>query len=138
MNDTFNQKQASLADLCTSKVVGIIDDQNQVEAAQAALVAAGFADHLIEVFCALEGERELDLRGEHHGFLHHLNCKLHHFQLLEGRLMDGYEKALLAGQCVIQVHTDPFCWEDAHQALKASGARFINFYGLLTTQVLER
>jgi len=137
MNDTDNPKHAELADLCTSKVVGIIDDQNQVEAVRTALVSAGFAEHLIEVFCALEEAHDLDLRGGYHGLLHHIKSKLHHRQLLERRQMDCYENALLARQCVIQVHADAFCWKDTHQVFKSCGVSFVNSYGQLTTQVLE-
>ena len=137
MQDTFNRERAEIVDFCTSKVIGIIDERDQVESALRALLAAGFAERLIEVFCSLEGEHELDLRGEYHGFWHRFKSKLHHFQLLEERQLDAYENALLAGCCVVQVHTNPFCWKDAHQVLKSSGVRFINFYGQLTTQTLE-
>ena len=121
----------------TSKVVAIIDDKDQANAAFLALTAAGFTSDTVKLFCGLKGERDLDLKGEHHGFSQHLKREFHHFMQAEGLQMDYYERELLAGCCVLQVDTDFHNWEKAHEILKSSGGRFINFYGLLLTKVLE-
>ena len=121
----------------TSKVVAIIDDKAQADNAYAALTSAGFTDDMIEVFCGLEGEHDLDLKGEWHGYLHHVKRKLEHFVLMQGLEMDRYERALLEGHCVIQVDTDPNSREQAHEILKSSGGHFITYYGQLTNEPLE-
>jgi hypothetical protein len=63
-----------------------------VDTACAALTSAGFTNDMIEVFCGLEGEHGLDLKGELHGYLHHVKRKLQHFMLAQGLAMDRYEQ----------------------------------------------
>jgi len=139
MEDTPNKERKESVDYRTRKVVGIIDDKAQVDAARVALTAAGFTDDLIEVFCGPEGERDLDLRGEWHGVSDHINRILHHVLLVEGLNMDRYEQALLAGQCVIQVYTtDSHTQEQAHEILKSHGGHYINVYGFWAMERLER
>lgn len=137
MEDTPNKEGEEFYNYRTSKVVAIVDNKAQADAATVALARTGFTDDVVEVFIGLKGEHDLDLKGEYHGYLHHVRRKLHHFMLMEGLQMDCYERSLLAGCCVIQVHTDFHNKEQAHERLKSCGGRFINFYGHLTTQVLE-
>jgi hypothetical protein len=89
------------------------------------------------VFCGLEGEHDLDLKGESLGYLQHIKRKLQHFMQMQGLAMDRYERALLAGHCVIQVRTDFNSHEQAHEILRSSDGHFINFYGQFTKEVLE-
>ena len=134
---TPNQKRRGFHDFGTNKVVGVIDDVAKVDAARAALTSIGITDAMIEVFCGLEGERNLDLKGESHGFLDHISRIFEHVRLVDGSHMDRYEKELLAGHCVIQVYTgDSEAREQAKDLLKASGAHFINAYTAWTTEVL--
>lgn len=138
MEETPNKKRREFEKIGTSKVVGVIDDKARVDTARVALTSIGITDAMIEVFCGLEGEHNLDLKGESHGFLDHINRKLHHFMLMEGLHMDRYEKELLAGRCIIQVYTtDSQIREEAHEILKSCGAHFINYYGPWTTEVLD-
>lgn len=135
----MKKERKESVDYRTHKVVGIIDDQAQVDAARVALTSAGFTDDMTEVFCGLEGERDLDLRGESHGVLDHINRILHHVLLVEGLNMDRYEQALLKGQCVIQVYaTDSHRHEQAHEILKSHGGHYINVYGFWAMERLER
>ena len=121
----------------TSKVVGVIDDKANVDAARVALTSIGITDAMIEVFCGLEGERNLDLKGESHGFLDHISRIYEHSLLVDGLHMDRYDKELLAGHCVIQVYTsDSEVREQAKELLKSGGAHFINAYTQWTTEVL--
>ena len=137
MEKTPNKKRREFEKLGTSKVVGVINDKAQVDAARMALTSIGITDAMIEVFCGLEGEHNLDLKGESHGFLDHINRILEHFLLVDGLHMDRYEQELLAGRCVIQVYTtDSQTREQAHEILKSCGAHFINAYGQWTTEVL--
>ena len=134
---TLNQKRRGLHDFGTNKVVGVIDDVAKLDAARAALTSIGITDEMIEVFCGLEGERNLDLKGELHGFLDHMNRIFEHVRLVDGSHMDRYEKELLAGHCVIHVYTSGSeAREQAKDLLKASGAYFINGYTAWTTEVL--
>ena len=137
MEVTPNKKRREFHEFGTSKVVGVIDDKAKVDAARVALISIGITDAMIEVFCSLEGERNLDLKGESHGFLDHINRIFEHSRLVDGSHMDRYEKELLAGHCVIQVYTgDSEAREQAKDMLKASGAHFINAYTEWTTEVL--
>ena len=137
MEVTPHKKHREFHEFGTSKVVGVIDDKAKVDAARVALTSIGITDAMIEVFCGLEGERNLDLKGESHGFLDHIRRIYEHFLLVDGLHMDRYEKELLAGHCVIQVYTsDSEAREQAKDLLKASGAHFINAYTEWTTEVL--
>jgi hypothetical protein len=137
MEVTPHKKRREFHEFGTSKVVGVIDDEANVDAARVALTSIGITDAMIEVFCGLEGERDLDLKGESHGFLDHISRIYEHFLLVDGLHMDRYEKELLAGHCVIQVHTsNSEAREQAKDLLKASGAHFINAYTEWTTEVL--
>jgi hypothetical protein len=134
-----NQKRRGFHEFGTNKVIGVMDDKAKVDAACAALTSIGITDAMIEVFCSLEGERNLDLKGESHGFLDHISRTFEHVRLVDGSHMDRYEKELLAGHCVIQVYTgDSEAREQAKDLLKASGAYFINAYTAWTTEVLVR
>lgn len=137
MKDTPNKEGEEFYNYQTSKVVGIIDDKTQVDALCVALTSAGFTSDMVEVFVGLEGEHDLDIKGESHGYLQHIKRKLQHFMLMQGEQMDRYERALLAGYCVIQVHTDFHNRKQAHEILKSCGAYFINYYGPLIAEVLE-
>ena len=137
MEDPSNREDQNFSNYPTSRVVAIFDGKAEVDTACAALTSAGFSDDMIEVFCGQEGAHELDLQGEWHDYLQHVKRRLQHFMLMQGLAMDRYEKALLLGQCVIQVHTDSDSRELAHEILKSSGGHFINFYGQLIKEVLE-
>lgn len=137
MEVTRNKKRREFHEFGTSKVVGVIDDKAKVDAARVALTSIGITNAMIEVFCGREGERDLDLKGESHGFLDHLSRIFEHVRSVDGAHMDRYEKELLEGHCVIQVYTsDSEAREQAKVLLKASGAHFINAYTQWTTEVL--
>src|SRR5687768_417105 len=137
MEVTPNKKRRGFHEFGTSKVVGVIDDVAKVDEALSALTSIGITDAMIEVFCDLEGERNLDLKGESHGFLDHISRIFEHIRQVDGAHMDRYEKELLAGHCVIQVYTDDSeSREQAKDLLKASGAHFINAYTAWTTEVM--
>jgi hypothetical protein len=134
---TPNQKRRGFHDFGTNKVVGVIDDVAKLDAARAALSSIGITNEMIEVFCGLEGERNLDLKGESHGLLDHISRIFEHVRQVDGSHMDRYEQELLAGHCVIQVYTgDSEAREQAKDLLKTSGAHFINAYTAWTTEVL--
>lgn len=121
----------------TSKILAVFSDSAQSDAARVALLDVGFSDASVGSYGGPEGQRDLDLKGEHHGVWHHLQQQWHHVMLVEGLQLVHYEKELEAGNWIVQVHTDSNTWELAHSILKSSGGRFINFYGLLLTKVLE-
>lgn len=138
MANTTNKESKESYNLGTSEIVAIINDKAQAQTACAVLTAAEFTDDAVKLFCGLKGERNLDLNGEHHGFLHNIKRKIQRLLVTtEAIQMDYYEQELLAGYCVIQVSTDFRNREQAHEILKSNGGRFINFFGLLTLEVLE-
>ena len=137
MEKILHKKRREFHEFGTSKLVGVIDDKANVDAALVALTSIGITDAMIEVFCGLEGERNLDLKGESHGFLDHINRIYEHSLLVDGLHMDRYEKELLAGHCVIQIYiSDSEAREQAKDLLEAGGAHFINAYTQWTTEVL--
>jgi hypothetical protein len=137
MRQSTNRERREFEKFGTSKVVGVINDKTQIDTARMALTSIGITDAMIEVFCGLEGEHNLDLKGESHGFLDHINRSLEHFLLVDGLHMDRYEQELLAGHCVVQVYiTDSRTREQVREILKSCGAHFINAYGQWTTKAL--
>jgi hypothetical protein len=137
MGDTPKKERREFEKYGVSKVVGVIDDKTEADTARLALTSIGIPDAMIEVFCGLEGEHNLDLKGESHGFLDHIGRILEHVLLVDSLHMDRYEKELLSGHCVIQVYTtDSQTREQAREILKSCGAHFINAYGQWTTEVL--
>jgi hypothetical protein len=72
MEEAPNKARREFEKFGTSKVVGVINDKAQVDTTRVALNSIGITDAMIEVFCGLEGERNLDLKGESHGFLDHV------------------------------------------------------------------
>jgi hypothetical protein len=123
----------------TNKVVGIIDDVSDAQAALRDLKAAGFtADH-IQVLTGEEGAHRLDPKGDEHGPLAHIVRSTQ--QLLgDYEIQDATRHAqeLLAGHFGIGVTAH---YEDerdkARQILKVHHGHFINFYSPWMMENLE-
>lgn len=94
---TPNQKRRGFHEFGTNKVIGVMDDKAKVDAARAALTSIGITDAMIEVFCSLEGERNLDLKGESHGFLDHIGRIFEHVRLV-GWIAHGSLRKGITGQ----------------------------------------
>ena len=122
-----------------NKVVGIIDDPGDVEAALRELRAAGFTADEIEVLTGEAGAHRLDVRGEAHGPLARSVRALQ--KLLgdyEGAHVRRHEREFLAGHYGVGVTAaKPERREKVLEILKSHRGHFINFYGPLSMEVLE-
>ena len=114
-----------------NKVVGIIDDMGDCQAALRDLQAAGFTGHQVQVLTGEKGAHRIDVKGDEHGPLAHI---VRSTQKLLGdyEIEDAtrYEQELLAGHFGIGVTArDDEDRDQARQILKAHHGHFINFYG---------
>ena len=116
----------------TNRVVGTIADAERAAAAVAALVAAGFDRHSIEVLHGEEDLSRLDPTGTEHGALEQLQRTL----LRAGRPVEEYRHLMhhvedvRAGRWVIMVlapEREPRTI--AADILSGHGAEFVGFYG---------
>lgn len=134
---TDESTQAGFRAYPTNRVVAIFATPKAADAAIKDLVAAGIASGTAEAVCGEAGLEEVDFTGKRHGVLARLIRAVQNMGELS-EYKDRLEKALRAGECVVAVDAE----EDAtrtlvHQRLKASGARFINFFGPLGVERLE-
>lgn len=125
----------------TNKVIGIIDDPNDCQAALHDLRAAGFTAVEIEILTGEEGAHRIDVTGEEHGTLARLVRSIQRLGLgdLEPNHIRRYEQAMLAGHFAIGVTAkQEEAREKVHEILKAHHGHFINFYGKWVIEGLER
>lgn len=123
----------------TNKVVGIIDDPNDVKAALRDLRAAGFTADEIEVLTGQAGAHRIDVRGEEHGplarFVRSIQKLLGDYEPVHVR---RHEQEFLAGHYGIGVTaTEREKREKVLEILKSHRGHFINFYGPWAMEVLE-
>ncbi len=114
----------------TNKVVGIIDDVGDAQAALFDLKAAGFMADQVRVLTGEKGAHRLNVKGDKHGALARI---IRSIQKLLGSYeiphVARHEQELLAGHFGIGVtvqHEEDR--EKARQILKAHRGHFINFY----------
>jgi hypothetical protein len=122
-----------------NKVVGIIDNIRDAQAALHDLRAAGFMAAQITVLTGEEGTHRIDVRGDQHGPLAHIVRSIQKV-LGDYELKDAarYEHEMLAGHFGIGVTAR--YQEDRDkvlQILKSHNGHFINFYSPWTTEELE-
>jgi hypothetical protein len=123
----------------TNKVVGIIDDAGDAQAALRGLKAAGFAADQIQVLTGKEGAHRLDVKGDEHGPLARI-VRSTQALFSDDEIEDAarYEQELLIGHFGIgikaQYQEDR---DNARQILKAHRGHFINFYGRWAIENLD-
>ncbi len=137
MNEKYETTDEQIYKYHTSKVVCAFKDKIGAEAARDALTKAGFDEAEIEFFSGLAGEHDLDLDGKYHGVFQHLRRGLEHFMRADSLQLDHYERCLLRGNHVVQVHTNHETKDTAHEVLKTAGGNHINYYGPLITERLK-
>ena len=123
----------------TNRVVGVIDNVGDAQAALRDLKAAGFTADQVQVLTGEEGAHRLDVQGDEHGPLAHI---VRSTQKLLGdyEIKDAtrYEQELLAGHFGIGVAAHYKEDRDkARQILKAHRGHFINFYGRWIMEILD-
>jgi len=133
MDLKVNQLDKFIAGPPKDSVSGVIATEADTEAAVQALVDAGFSmgQEGILIFQGEEGARQIDVRGEQHGFLAKL---LRTAQALTNELdhVQNLEKELLAGRYLLLVHAStPEARLQAKDILEAHNGSFVTTYGKL-------
>lgn len=130
---TTNQTGHTLLNL-TNRVIAVIDDPRQMQAAVETLERAGVADRDLATLSGEEGARQIDAEGVYSGGVTHVLRGLQRFTL-EGAHLRKYEAELGQGHQVVDVHIHGR--RNLHavaQILRAHGAHFINVYGPWTIE----
>ena len=128
-----NQNGHTLRNL-TNRVIAVIDDPRQTQAAVETLERAGVADRDLTTFSGEEGARQIDPEGVYSGGVKHVLRGLQRFTL-EGAHLRKYEAELGQGHQVVDVHIHGR--RNLHavaQILRAHGAHLINVYGPWTIE----
>jgi hypothetical protein len=122
----------------TDKVVGIIDDPDDAQAAVSDLKAAGFTADEIEVLAGEQGARRIDSTGREHGVLARIVRSIQKIGNYESDHVKRHEQELLAGHFGVGVTAKKEKdRERVRQILKSHNAHFINFYGRWAMQRLD-
>lgn len=123
----------------TNHVLGILPDPETAERVAHGLVASGVAPADVSVLAGAEDADRMDGLGERHG----LTTRL--LRLVQFMTMDQmpdfacYEAAIRDGRAVVAVHaTDRPTVLAARDALASAGGYFLNFYGRVSTEELDR
>ena len=128
-----NQNGHTLRHL-TNRVIAVIDDPRQTQAAVETLERAGVADRDLATFSGENGARQIDAEGVYSGGVTHILRGLQRFTL-EGAHLRKYQAELGQGHQVVDVHIHGH--RNLHavaQILRTHGAHFINVYGPWTIE----
>jgi hypothetical protein len=124
----------------TDKVVGIIDDAGDAQAALLDLSAAGFKQEELELLTNEEGAQRIDLMDREHEVLIHVirsTQKPQEYYDAPG-MVRQIEQELKSGHYGIGVGAkDREARERVREILKSHGGHFINFYGQWAAEALE-
>jgi hypothetical protein len=124
----------------TNKVIGIIDDAADAEAALRDLRASGFTAEEIELLTNEKGAERIDLAGEGREVLVHI---IHSTQKPQDyydapKIIRQIEQELKAGHYGIGVGAkETEARERVREILKSHNGHFINFYGHWAAEALE-
>jgi hypothetical protein len=128
-----NQNGYTLRNL-TNRVIAVIDDPRQTQAAVETLERAGVADRDLATFSGEEGARQIDADGVHSGGVKHVLRGLQRWTV-EGAHLRKYEAELAQGHQVVDVRIHGRYNHSAIALiLRAHGAHFINVYGPWTIE----
>jgi hypothetical protein len=120
----------------TEKVVGVVDDREQLEQLLSALTEAGVGSGEVEVLSGASGEEKLDPTGDEHGPLAKAMRTVQKALGDESERLEGLNAQLEAGNYVVQVGLTAEDDDQREQekqrigrVLKEQGAREVAFYG---------
>jgi hypothetical protein len=121
MSDTFPYP--------TGSVVGVLADESACDAARARLEQAGFAGR-VDVLHGAEGVARLDVSGDAHGSSGSLLRRLQTAFSDDAEHVRRYADDLRQGRYVVGVAVgeDETARQRAADALRVSGAAFLNYY----------
>ncbi len=116
------------------KVAGVFDTPAEAAAAVDALKAAGFNEPDIELFCGEPGEEKYDFSGAGDGILARL-LRTFRNSTHDRVILDRYEAALRADNCVIMVYIHKAERKEiAAQLLHDNNAHEVDYFGLAMTE----
>ena len=123
----------------TGQLLGVFDDLGSMEAARAALEAAGFAPADIVVLHGPDGAQRLDGLGGANGPFSRLLRAVQFMTMDQMPDFLVYETAIREGRAVLAVRPGT----DARrrqviEILAAHGAHFVNYYGRFSTEEISR
>jgi len=122
----------------TDKVVVIVDDPDDAEAAVSDLEVAGFTAEEIEVLTGEEGAHRIDPTGRKHGLVPRIVRSIQKLGNYESDHVRRHEQELLAGHFGIGVTAKKEeDREKVRHILKSHNGHFINFYGTWAMQRLD-
>jgi hypothetical protein len=124
----------------TNKIIGIIDDAADAQAALRDLKAAGFTAEQVELLANEEEAQRIELTGEDADVSVHVigsTQKPQEYYDAPG-LVTQIEQELKSGHYGIAVgRTDSESRESVRRILKSHGGHYINFYGTWAVESLE-
>jgi hypothetical protein len=122
----------------TNKVVGVVDNDGDAEAALIDFSNAGFAGDELELLTKEAGARRVDVSSEVRVHVVDLAKRVPAFYDAPV-IVKRIEEELRAGHHLIGVLAkDADAREQARKILKSHGGHFINFYGRWAAESLER
>ena len=118
----------------TNRVMAVIDDERNTQAAVETLERAGIADRELATFEGEEGVRQVDAEGVHSGGVKHVLRGLQRWTV-EGDHLRRYQAEIASGHHVVDVCVHGRRQREAVvQILRTHGAHFINAYGQWTLE----
>ena len=130
-----NQSGHALRNLA-NRVIAVIDDPQQTQAAIATLERTGIEDRDLAAFSGEEGARQIDAEGAYSGGVTHVVRGLQRWTV-EGAHLRKYEAELAQGHQVVDVHIHGHRNQHAvAEILRTYGAHFINVYGPWTIEAV--
>jgi hypothetical protein len=120
-------------------VLAVIDDPAAAERAVSALAAAGIDPARIERFQGLDDTAAFDGTGAQHGVSARLRRAVEFVMMDQAPDLAWYEAALREGRSVVSVRVrGRAAVARVVQVLRANDGHFINHFGLLATEEIER
>jgi hypothetical protein len=124
----------------TDKVIGIIDEAGDAQAALRDLTVAGFRAEQLELLTNEEGAQRIELTGEEREVSVHVIGSSQKPQMYYDApgLVTQIEQELKAGHYGIGIGaTDNEMRERVRKILKSHGGHYINYYGTWAAEALE-
>lgn len=122
----------------TNKVVGVIDNPDDAQAALLDLQANGFAADDIDVLTGKKGAYRIDVTGEKHGLLARIVRSIEKLSDFEPVHIRRYEREMLTGHyCIGVTARSSDVREQVRKILRSYQGHFINYYGEFVIEELE-
>ena len=121
------------------RVLAVIDDPDAAERAASAIVAAGIDPDSIELFRGVGDAAAFDGTGAQHGVGARVRRAVEFVLMDQAPDLAWYEAALRDGRSVVSVRVrGRAAVARVAAVLRANGGHFINHFGLLATEEIER